>query len=402
MDLPALVGTLLVAGLAAGCAEPPTVDSTALASTVGDHETSTCSTAVVLELSRQIAGEVDCMAPGQLVPFAEGGGIVFAGGAVLPYVSSAARADLVAAVQSTGGDTLQLNSAYRTVAQQYLLYRWFQLGRCGITAAATPGNSNHESGRAIDVGNFAAWTTVLPRFGWTQTVPGDDVHFDHLDSPDLRGGDVLGFQRLWNRNHPGDVIAEDGLYGPMTGARLKAAPAEGFAIGPMCAEAGLAMAVDRVVAPATMTPGAMATVELTLRNTGHAPWPAGTAVVTAEPAGHASLLADLATWPAPDRPVVIAGAIAPGAVTTVAFTIVAPDQAPVEVTETFALAAGQVRFGTIGLVVAVEEAPTPDAPSGGCQVGGDAGGDGAGAALIAIVLGGLGRLRRAGRRPRRQ
>ena len=30
----------------------------------------------------------------------------------------------------------------------------------------------------------------------------------------LRGADVLAFQRLWNRNHPGDAIDEDGLYGP--------------------------------------------------------------------------------------------------------------------------------------------------------------------------------------------
>ena len=178
--------------MAVGCSEPPAEGTSALASTVGDHETSTCSTAVVLELSRQIAGEVDCLAPGQLVPFAEGGGVVFAGGAVLPYVSAAARADLLAAVQSTGGATLQINSAYRTVAQQYLLHRWYQLGRCGITAAATPGASNHESGRAIDVGNYAAWTGVLPQFGWTQTVPGDDVHFDHLASPDLRDWGYAG------------------------------------------------------------------------------------------------------------------------------------------------------------------------------------------------------------------
>lgn len=386
-----------VAAIAVGCSEPPAEGTSALASTVGDHETSTCSTAVVLELSRQIAGEVDCLAPGQLVPFAEGGGVVFAGGAVLPYVSAAARADLLAAVQSAGGATLQINSAYRTVAQQYLLYRWYQLGRCGITAAATPGGSNHESGRAIDVGNYAAWTGVLPQFGWTQTVPGDDVHFDHLASPDLRGGDVRGFQRLWNRNHPGDVIAEDGLYGPMTEGRLKVAPAEGFARGPSCAPAGLAMAVDRVVAPTTMAPGAAAEVELTLRNTGPTPWPAGTAVVTAEPPGHASVLADAATWPAPDRPAVIATAVAPGAVTTVTFAIVAPGPAPLEVTETFTLAAGDVRFGTIGLVVAVEEPAVPDAPSGGCRVGD--GGDGARAALLVVLVGGLAR---PGRRRRRQ
>jgi hypothetical protein len=61
------------------------------------------------------------------------------------------------------------------------------------------------------------------------------VHFDHLDSPDIRGADVLAFQRLWNRNAPDDPIAEDGQYGPMTEDRVKRAPAEGFGIGALCA-----------------------------------------------------------------------------------------------------------------------------------------------------------------------
>jgi hypothetical protein len=61
------------------------------------------------------------------------------------------------------------------------------------------------------------------------------VHFDHLASPDIRGADVLAFQRLWNRNAPDDPITEDGSYGPMTEARVMRAPAEGFGIGALCA-----------------------------------------------------------------------------------------------------------------------------------------------------------------------
>jgi hypothetical protein len=34
----------------------------------------------------------------------------------------------------------------RTVAQQYLLYTWYQNGQCGIGLAAKLGNSNHETG----------------------------------------------------------------------------------------------------------------------------------------------------------------------------------------------------------------------------------------------------------------
>lgn len=203
---------------------------------VSSFETSSCATSVVLALSVQIADEVHCMMPGQLVAFEEGPSITFSGSAVLPYVSSAARDALYAATNGSG-NVLQVTSAFRTVVQQYLLYRWFQAGRCGITAAAEPGSSNHESGRALDVSNYNAWITTLEANGWAHDVPGDPVHFDHLTSPDIRGADVLAFQRLWNRNAPDDKITEDGQYGPMTEERLKRAPAEGFGIGALCVPA---------------------------------------------------------------------------------------------------------------------------------------------------------------------
>ena len=202
---------------------------------VSSFETTSCSTSDVLALSVQIAQEVDCIQPGQLVRFDESAAIVFAGGAVLPYVSEVARADLYAAVQAAGGTKLQVTSAFRTVVQQYLLRRWFELSRCGITAAAEPGTSNHESGRALDVSNYSAWITTMEAHGWSHDVPGDPVHFDHLASPDIRGADVLAFQRLWNKNAPSDPIAEDGAYGPTTEERVKRAPAEGFGIGASCA-----------------------------------------------------------------------------------------------------------------------------------------------------------------------
>jgi hypothetical protein len=229
----AAVTALALAALAlAACAEPAGTGAWSQASTVESHVATGCSTSVVIELSRQIAEEVDCLMPGQLVRFDEGPGLVFAGSAVLPYMSAEARADLLAAAAE---GELRLNSAYRSVAQQYLLWRWYQAGRCGITAAATPGRSNHESGRAIDVGNWSERRASLERHGWRQTVPGDEVHFDHLASPDIRGSDVLAFQRLWNRNHPDDAIDEDGFFGPQTEARLAAAPAAGFPVGAICA-----------------------------------------------------------------------------------------------------------------------------------------------------------------------
>lgn len=202
---------------------------------VGSFETSSCSTGTVLELSRQIAEETDCLMPGQLVKFDVVRGLQITGSAVLPYLGAGARTDLYAAAAIAGATPLQITSAFRTVVQQYLLFRWFSLGRCDITAAADPGRSNHESGRAIDVGNYAAFVTILGDRGWAHDVPGDPVHFDHLASADLRGTDVLAFQRLWNRNAPDDPIGEDGAFGPATEARVRKAPAEGFGIGAVCA-----------------------------------------------------------------------------------------------------------------------------------------------------------------------
>src|SRR5688572_30020063 len=69
---------------------------------VSSFETSSCMTSVVLELSRQIADEVNCLMPGQLVTFDETTEIRFAGSAVLPYVSTVARDDLYAATAGSG------------------------------------------------------------------------------------------------------------------------------------------------------------------------------------------------------------------------------------------------------------------------------------------------------------
>ena len=54
---------------------------------------------------------------------------------------------------------MSINSAFRTVAQQYLLYAWYKQGRCGIGLAATPGNSNHEQGLAVDIEDMQFFDT---------------------------------------------------------------------------------------------------------------------------------------------------------------------------------------------------------------------------------------------------
>jgi hypothetical protein len=201
------------------------------ASSVQSLVTATCSTVPVRGLSLQIAEEIRCLAPDMLVAFEETATIKFRSAAVLPYLA-AETAEALRRTAPTVGE-VEVNSGLRSIAQQYLLKKWRDLGRCGILAAATPGHSNHETGRAIDLGNSAEARSVMQSMGFS-TLRNDPMHFDHLASPDLRSVNVEAFQRLWNRNHPEDRIDEDGLYGPETAARLGRSPSGGFAIGASC------------------------------------------------------------------------------------------------------------------------------------------------------------------------
>ncbi|HVK85673.1 MAG TPA: D-alanyl-D-alanine carboxypeptidase family protein [Kofleriaceae bacterium] len=288
---------VVVAGLVAqGCVEPADVSYGEVTSelSVASYVQSGCTTAVVIGLSRQIADEVACSQPGALAGFEPGGNLTFTSNAVLPYLAPAAKAAL-ANVTSTY--SIQVNSSFRTVAQQYLLYRWYQQGRCGITAAATPGRSNHQSGRALDIANYSSRITAMRNAGWTHLGANDPVHFDHLASADIRGEDVRAFQRLWNRNHPEDMIGEDGVYGPDTEARLSQAPATGFPIGASCGQSYDASGSARVlsiVGPDRVAPSSHATYSITVQNTGTVAWPATTRLVTAD--GTASELYDPASW----------------------------------------------------------------------------------------------------------
>jgi N-acetylmuramoyl-L-alanine amidase len=221
---------LVIAACGAVDREPgASIDGTPVAS----FEASGCSTEPVIALSRQIAEEIDCMMPGQLVRFEPGPVIELSGGGILPFLAADARADLYLAV-AEGATVMRVTSGFRTVVQQYLLRIWFEQGRCGITAASEPGESNHETGRALDIANEEAWIAILGAHGWAHPIPEDPVHFEHLASADVRGADVLAFQRLWNRNAPDDTIDEDGAYGAATAARVKRAPAEGFGLGASC------------------------------------------------------------------------------------------------------------------------------------------------------------------------
>jgi hypothetical protein len=205
------------------------------AQTVAQAVNSGCSTTSVKGLSEQIINQGQCINPAAFVKVPSQPNLVL-GSAVYPYLEQPARDALVAALQSKPGTTMTINSMLRTVAQQYLLYRWYQLGKCGIALAASPGNSNHETGLALDVSQYNTWRATLQNNGFKWFGDSDVVHFDYVGAgaQSYKGLDVLAFQQLWNKNHPEDLIDEDGIYGNQTATRLDKSPAEGFPVGADC------------------------------------------------------------------------------------------------------------------------------------------------------------------------
>ncbi|MGP1385370.1 MAG: peptidoglycan-binding protein [Thainema sp.] len=165
------------------------------------------------------------------------------GSAAYPYLQPAALEALRNAIQDRGS-TMVVNSAYRTLAQQFLLYTWKHNGTCNFRVVAPPGASYHQAGLAIDIADHLGWRLYLERHGWEWFGNGDKPHFTYKGSNrvlsinvngrsfDIRNIATLAFQRLWNRNNPSHPIAEDGDYGRITMSKLMLSPANGFEIAP--------------------------------------------------------------------------------------------------------------------------------------------------------------------------
>jgi hypothetical protein len=197
--------------------------------------TASCTTSSVEGLSKQIIEQGVCLTPGAFAAVPALPNLSFEPG-VFAYLETPARDALVAALAASPGTALHVNSMLRTVAQQYLVYTWYQRGTCGIGLAAHPGKSNHETGLAFDTDQWSSDQGLLAAHGFKWFGGADPVHFDYAGAGAVSHGglDVQAFQHLWNLNHPDDPIAEDGAYGPQTEARLRKAPASGFAHGPDC------------------------------------------------------------------------------------------------------------------------------------------------------------------------
>ena len=205
--------------------------------TVQHAAVDSCTTASVDGLSRQIIAQARCIKPKAFVPLPSRPNLVIAS-QVFPYLESEARDALLKAIDARPKQKMTINSALRTVAQQYLVWRWSATKRCGVPLATPPGESNHEVGFALDIAEAASWRPALEAQDFKWLGASDRVHFDYKSSSSAGrvATDVLAFQKLWNKNHPTDKIAEDGRYSPATEQRLKQAPADGFALGPSCSK----------------------------------------------------------------------------------------------------------------------------------------------------------------------
>jgi N-acetylmuramoyl-L-alanine amidase len=186
-----------------------------------------CSTFAVRGLDIQLIYQMNKISPGLLARIDDLN--VSLGQAVHPWMQASAKASLAKAI-ATRNQKMTINSAYRTLAGQMLLRTHFRSSRCGITAAAPPGKSNHNNASAIDIEDSEGWRMVLQVSGWKWMGAGDAVHYDCLEPgiQPLHQIAVQAFQLIWNSRRPNDPVATDGDFGPVTASRLRYAPAEGF------------------------------------------------------------------------------------------------------------------------------------------------------------------------------
>jgi peptidoglycan hydrolase-like protein with peptidoglycan-binding domain len=189
-----------------------------------------CSTAGVRSLSLQIIEEMNRIIPGGVLVGIDDLNVKGDKATVNFFLQPRAKQALAKSI-ARRGVALEINSCFRTVVQQHILFSW-QGSNC-VSIAATPGRSNHEDGYAIDTSDFAAWRQALEQENWDWFGPGDEVHFTYVGGgvrDDIGEIGLKAFQTLWNRHNPTDLIDVDGRYGDETAARLDRSPADGFPV----------------------------------------------------------------------------------------------------------------------------------------------------------------------------
>lgn len=190
-----------------------------------------CSTAGIRKLDLQLINQIQRIAPGSLTSFDHLR--VHTGGGCHAYLQAPAVIALEKAIKMRGIE-MTCNSAYRTIAQQCILFNHLQSRRCGIRAAATPGKSNHNTGLAIDIEDAHGWRPYLEKFGWDWIGSFDPMHFDYrgAGTKDISWISIKAFQQLHNLNNK-KKIDEDGKWGIQTQLALLACSQEGFANAPL-------------------------------------------------------------------------------------------------------------------------------------------------------------------------
>lgn len=189
---------------------------------------SSCETSVVFGLTKQIAGVLSKMG----IFFADipGNTGISCTGGCSGYIQKSALTSLESITKSVSR-TINIDSAWRSCAQQYLLYQWKAQYKCGQTnPVAVPGTSNHEGGIAIDVPDYNSWISSLTNHGWNYPMPDDDpVHFEFGERAAYYAQqNLIAFQKLWNRFNPNRTIAEDGIFGDDTANAFENSPCNGW------------------------------------------------------------------------------------------------------------------------------------------------------------------------------
>jgi N-acetylmuramoyl-L-alanine amidase len=184
------------------------------------------STSVANILSQQLIHQMNLIVSNALVSCDDLN--IQPGDAAFALLQPPAKQALQRAIQQRGIPMI-INSGYRTLAQQMLLFNWLN----GKSPVARPGRSNHQSGLALDIEDARGWEPFLMRHNW-RPLAGDPPHFDYVGggTRDIRKTAIEAFQRLWNRNNPTQRISEDGEWGPQTENALNRSPLTGFEKAP--------------------------------------------------------------------------------------------------------------------------------------------------------------------------
>lgn len=186
------------------------------------------STMAVRGLDLQLFWQLNKLAPSMLVSISDLGFQV--GDGLFPYLQPPAKQELEKVL--AGNKSITINSAYRSVVAQAMLYSQQQRGLIK-NLVAYPGKSDHQRGASIDVEEWGddSIMQALTDVGWQWTYgDADPMHFDcdSEDVRDIREMSIKAFQTLWNVANPRQQIDVDGSLGDETLNCIYNSPAEGF------------------------------------------------------------------------------------------------------------------------------------------------------------------------------